>query len=64
MKFKKYLIKLRSFYEQSKRVWLITRKPTPQEFRTVTIASGAGITIIGLIGFVLYAIWQVFGFFR
>ncbi len=64
MKFKKYLIKLRSFYEQSKRVWLITRKPTPQEFKVVTIASGAGITIIGLIGFVLYAIWQVFGFFR
>lgn len=64
MKLKKYLIKLRSFYEQSKRVWLITRKPTPQEFKIVALVSAAGISIVGLLGFVLYAIWQIFGFFR
>ena len=58
------LIKLRSFYEQSKRVWFITRKPTPQEFKIVALVSAAGISIIGLLGFALYSVWQIFGFFR
>ena len=65
MKLKEQLIKLRSFYEQSKRVWQITRKPTKREFKVAAIISAIGIGIIGLLGFILYALWQpLLPFFR
>ncbi len=65
MKLQTYLIKLRSFYEQSKRVWQITRKPTMPEFKVVATVSAIGIGIIGLLGFILYALWQpLLPFFR
>ena len=60
----KLLTQLRSFYEQSKRVWFITKKPSGQEFRIVALVSAAGIAIIGILGFVIFSIWQIFGFFR
>lgn len=63
MKLKTWLIKARSFYEQSRRVWQTTRKPTGPEFKTVAIVSALGIAIIGLLGFALYAVWQILGIF-
>ncbi len=65
MNLKNIPAKLRSFTEQSKRVWQITRKPSMQEFKIVAAVSAIGMGIIGLLGFLLYALWQpLVGFFR
>ncbi len=32
----------------------LTRKPTREEFKTITKIAGAGILLIGFIGFVIY----------
>lgn len=36
------------------RVLKLTRKPTREEFITIAKVSGAGILLIGIIGFILY----------
>jgi len=61
MNFKNIPRKLASFTEQSKRVWQITRKPSMQEFKIVAAVSAIGIGIVGLLGFLLYALWQPLG---
>jgi len=46
-------LKLKSFLVQTQHVLKVTRKPTKEEFRTIVKITGLGITIIGLIGFIL-----------
>jgi protein transport protein SEC61 subunit gamma-like protein len=36
------------------RVFKLTRKPTREEFKTIAKVAGAGILLIGFIGFILY----------
>jgi len=36
------------------RIIKLTRKPTREEFKTITKIAGAGILLIGFIGFVIY----------
>ena len=43
--------KFKSFALQSKRVWHVLRKPSGQEFWTISKVSSLGILIIGAIGF-------------
>lgn len=38
------------------RILQLTRKPTNEEFLTITKVAGAGILIIGIIGFLIYLI--------
>ena len=45
--------KLKSFVMECKRVLLVTKKPTKIEYKTIVKASGLGIIIIGLIGFLI-----------
>jgi len=45
--------KLTSFLVQSKRVWLVLKKPTGEEFKAVAKVSAIGILAIGLIGFII-----------
>ncbi|MEK6928188.1 MAG: protein translocase SEC61 complex subunit gamma [Nanoarchaeota archaeon] len=45
--------KLGSFFLQSKRVWLVLRKPSSEEFKMVAKISAIGILIIGLVGFII-----------
>jgi protein transport protein SEC61 subunit gamma-like protein len=52
--------KLKGFIEESKRVLIITKKPSKEEFKTIVKASGLGILIIGFIGFVVAMIQQIF----
>jgi len=52
--------KLRAFYIESKRVMKVTRKPGKEEFRTIVKISGLGMVVIGLIGFVIHIIKEVF----
>ena len=44
---------LKSFYKKCKRVWLVLKKPTKQEFEQVAKISAIGIAILGFIGFII-----------
>ena len=54
------LYKIKRFGIECWRVLRITKKPDKEEFRTIVKASGLGIIIIGLIGFVLTILKQLF----
>ena len=45
--------KIKSFVVQSKRVWHVLRKPTSEEFKTVSKVSAIGILILGAAGFLI-----------
>ena len=46
-------IRLKSFLIQSKRVWHILRKPSAEEFKSISKISALGILAIGTIGFII-----------
>ena len=48
------LEKLRNFITESKRVLRIAKKPSKQEYWTITKVSGLGILLIGFAGFLLF----------
>lgn len=48
--------KLKNFVKECTRVLKITKKPTKEEFKTISKVSGLGILIIGLIGFIVHLI--------
>jgi len=52
--------KLKSFLIQSARVLRVTKKPDSFEFKTITKVSGLGIAAIGIIGFILALMKQIF----
>ncbi len=41
------------------RVLKLTRKPTREEFTTIAKVAGAGILLVGLIGFIIYLLITV-----
>lgn len=45
--------KIGSFMSQCVRVWHLLRKPTSEEFKTVSKVSAIGLGLIGLLGFVI-----------
>ena len=45
--------KIKDFIRECKRVLIVTKKPTKEEFKTIVKVSGLGIMIIGFIGFVI-----------
>lgn len=47
------LTKLSSFALKCKRVWMILKKPTAEEFNSIAKISAIGLLLIGLIGFVI-----------
>lgn len=53
--------KLKSFFGQCKRVWAVLKKPTSQEFKSISKISALGILAIGLVGFLIGAIMKLFG---
>jgi len=53
-KIKKAWIATKSFLLECRRVLRVTRKPDKKEFTTIVKISGAGILIIGLIGFLIH----------
>jgi len=48
--------KFRNFVKECVRVLMITKKPTKEEFMTISKVSGLGILIIGLIGFLVHLV--------
>jgi len=51
-----YLVKLKSFALECKRVLRVTKKPGSDEFKIIVKISGIGMIVIGLIGFFIYII--------
>ena len=52
--------KLKRFIIECRRVLRVTKKPTNFEFKTIVKVSGLGIIIIGMIGFLIQIIKQLF----
>jgi len=52
--------KLKSFLAQCKRVWIVLKKPTKQEFISISKISAIGILAIGLVGFIIGIIMKMF----
>ena len=57
------LAKLKSFIIQSKRVWHILRKPTGEEFKSISKISSIGILIMGAAGFLISDAMRIIGRF-
>jgi protein transport protein SEC61 subunit gamma-like protein len=45
--------KVASFFQQCVRVWHLLRKPSSEEFKTVSKISAIGLGLIGLLGFII-----------
>ena len=45
--------KFKAFVRECARVLKITKKPTKEEFKTISKVSGLGILVIGFIGFLV-----------
>ncbi len=52
--------KLKEFGRECTRVLKITKKPTGKEYKTILAITGIGILVVGLIGFIITMIKQVF----
>lgn len=52
---------IKPFYEQCKRVFKITKKPTKEEYKAIMKVSALGILLIGFIGFIVHFINQMVG---
>lgn len=54
------IISLKSFFLKCKRVWLVLKKPSKEEYETIAKVSAIGVAIIGLLGFLISLIMQLF----
>ena len=50
---KKLMRKIKSEFNKYKRVWRLLKKPSMEEFKTISKVSAIGILIIGLVGFLI-----------
>lgn len=48
-----YMEKLKNFLSESKRVLLVTKKPSGKEYKMAAKITGLGIILIGLIGMII-----------
>lgn len=60
MNLNSYWVRLKSFVGECSRVLKVTRKPDMLEFKTIVKVSGLGMAIIGIIGFVVTMLKQIF----
>ncbi len=56
----KLTTKLKSFYVKCRRVWSVMKKPSRKEYEQVAKVSAIGISILGLIGFLISIIMSLF----
>ncbi|MBI4738393.1 protein translocase SEC61 complex subunit gamma [Candidatus Woesearchaeota archaeon] len=59
MNINEQLGRLKSFVLECKRVFIVTKKPTKEEFKTIVKVSGLGMILIGLVGFLIILIKQL-----
>jgi len=51
--------KLNDFFESTKRVLTVAKKPSMEEFKVMAKVTGLGILLIGIIGFIVSLIFTV-----
>jgi len=51
---------IKSFIGKCVRVWHILKKPTMTEFKTISKVSALGLAAVGLIGFVISVLMNLF----
>jgi protein transport protein SEC61 subunit gamma-like protein len=56
----KIFTKLKSFFEKCRRVWAVLKKPTKDEFLKIAKVTAVGILIIGVLGFLISIIMNLF----
>jgi protein transport protein SEC61 subunit gamma-like protein len=59
----KLIDNLKAFFEKSKRVWLVLKKPSRKEFEMVAKVSAIGVLVLGAFGFLISILIKVL-FFR
>ncbi|NPA62492.1 MAG: protein translocase SEC61 complex subunit gamma [Methanococci archaeon] len=45
---------LKEFLEECKRVWLVLKKPTRDEFLAVAKVTAMGISLLGILGYIIH----------
>lgn len=53
--------KIKNFMSQIRRVLLISSKPDKEEFKQSAKITGIGMLIIGIVGFLVFMIFQLIG---
>jgi protein transport protein SEC61 subunit gamma and related proteins len=53
---------IKSFAKQSIRVWHLLKKPSGKEFSTISKVGAIGLALVGVIGFIISIIMDLFGF--
>jgi len=56
----KIFASLGSFIAKCKRVWMVLKKPTKEEFTKTAKVAAVGILIIGFMGFLISLIMSIF----
>lgn len=54
------MVDVNKFIDESKRVLMVSKKPSNQEFWTMARATGLGIVVIAAIGFVVFLVKAMF----
>lgn len=55
------LEKIKSYINQSVRVWHLLKKPDSEEFTTISKISAIGLGLIGVMGFIINLVMTYFG---
>lgn len=51
---------VKQFIKKCKRVWNVLKKPTKKEFQMTAKISGIGVAILGVLGFIISQIMEIF----
>ncbi len=52
--------RIKSFFNECVRVFKVTKKPSMDEFKIIVKVTSIGILVIGLLGFFIQVLWQIF----
>ncbi|RLG71224.1 MAG: protein translocase SEC61 complex subunit gamma [Candidatus Iainarchaeum archaeon] len=55
------MLNIQEFLNNVKRIFIISKKPTKEEFIMMAKITGLGIVLIGVIGFIIRLIFQFIG---
>ena len=55
------MFNLKSFFRQSTRVWKLLKKPTREEFITISKVSAIGLGLVGILGFAINLLMSYLG---
>ena len=55
------MFNLKQFFNQSTRVWKLLKRPTKEEFLTISKVSAIGLCLVGILGFGINLLMTYFG---